>query len=107
MVVWQDEDVSVDQMKILFLKAQSLIAFGSEELYTKPRAEYILYSEESEKVAKNKTRREKNKALKLVASMDPSELKGMVFLYGHNPTSMSEDAIEDFIKFGRKRRMID
>lgn len=90
-------EVLEDEMKIKFLKAQSLIAFGSEELLTKSKAEYILYSEESEKVTKNKTRREKNKALKLVTSMDPVELKGMVYLYGHNPTSMSEDAIEDFI----------
>lgn len=92
-----DESMPEDQMKIKFLKAQSLIAFGSEELLTNSKAEYILYSEESEKVSKNKVRREKNRALKLVASLDPSELKGMVYLYGHNPKSMSEDAVEDFI----------
>ena len=29
--------------------------------------------------------------------MDPAELKGMIYMYGHNPESMSPDAIEDFI----------
>lgn len=90
-------EINEDALKIKFLQAQSLVAEGTADLLVNPKAEYVLFSEEAEKVTKNKLRRKRNSALKTVATMDASELKGMVYLYGHNPTSMSADAIEDFI----------
>lgn len=90
-------DVNEDALKIKFLQAQTLVAQGSDDLLKNSKAEYLLFSEEAEKVSKNKVRRRRNEALKKVAGMDPAELKGMIYMYGHNPTSMSEDAIEDFI----------
>lgn len=92
-----DTDSLLDSLKIKFLQAQSLVSAGTADLLKNSKAEYVLYSEEEEKKTKNKSRRARNSALKKVAGMDPAELNGMVFMYGHNPTSMSPDAIEDFI----------
>lgn len=91
-----DED-PLDQLKIKFLKAQSLVAVGTKELLTKSRAEYVLFSEEAEQIARNEKRRTKNRVMRLIGSMTPEELKGMVYMFGHNPRNMSEEAIEDFI----------
>ncbi len=92
-----DNEVAEDQLKIKFLQAQSLVAKGTKELMLNPKAEFVLFSEEEEKVEKNKVRRQKNKVLKLVASMDPAEMRDMVLMFGHNPRSMSDEAVEDFI----------
>jgi len=92
-----DEDDVQDQLKIAFLKAQSLVANGTKELFTNPKAEYVMFSEEEEKVAKNQARRTRNKVLKLVGAMTEDEQRGMVLMYGLNPKSMSADAVEDFV----------
>lgn len=92
-----DDEQKEDELKIKFLKAQSLVAKGSQELLTNSKAEYILYSQEEENIQKNKARRERNKVMRLVGAMDMDELKGMVYMFGHNPKGMSEDAIENFV----------
>ena len=92
-----DDEVTEDQLKIKFLEAQSLVAKGSKELKINSKAEYVLFSEKEEKEEKNKVRRARNKVLALVAGMSLEERKGMVYMFGHNPTSMDEDSIEDFV----------
>jgi len=92
-----NEDEPLDQLKIKFLKAQSLIAIGRADLLKKPAAEYVLFSEKDEVADRNKERRVKRKAVQAITTMDTDELKGMVLMYGHNPSGMNEDAIEDFI----------
>jgi hypothetical protein len=92
-----NDEVAEDRLKIKFLKAQSLVAEGTGDLLKNPKAEYVLFSEEHEQAERNKKRRLKNKVLRLVSGMDLDELRGMVFMYGHNPTGMTEEAVEDFI----------
>jgi hypothetical protein len=92
-----DEDDVQDQLKLAFLKAQSNVANGTKELLTNPKAEYVLYSEEEEKIAKNAARRTRNKVMRTIAAMTEEEQKGMVLMYGLNPANMSPDAIEDFV----------
>jgi len=92
-----NDDLDEHKLQLKFLKAQSIVAEGSAELKLNAKAEYVLFSEEAEKVEKNKGRRLKNEALKKVAQLDPVELRGLVFMYGHNPISMTPDSIEDFV----------
>jgi hypothetical protein len=92
-----DDEIPEHQLQLKFLRAQSIVADGTKELLTNARAEYVLVNDEEEKIQKNKGRRLKNEALKKVALLDPAELKGLVYMYGHNPTSMTPDGIEDFI----------
>ena len=87
----------LDQLKIKFLKAQSLIAIGTADLMKKPKAEYVLFSEKEEVASRNAERRVKRKATQTVTAMDLDEMKGMVLMFGMNPTSMTEEAIEDFV----------
>ena len=92
-----DDSVAEDEMKVKFLKAQSLVADGTSDLLKNPKAEYVLFSEEQEQADRNKKRRLKNKVLRLVSGMDLNEWKGMVYMYGQNPSGMDEEAIEDFV----------
>lgn len=92
-----DDQEPEHQLQLKFLRAQSIVAEGTKELLTNARAEYVLINEEEEKIFKNKGRRLKNEALKKVAQLDPAELRGLVFMYGHNPTSMTDEGVEDFV----------
>jgi hypothetical protein len=92
-----DDTIVSDQLKLKFLRAQSLVASGTAELLKSSKAIYLLKSEEAEKEVRNKVRRVKTKALSRVASMTLSERKAVVFMYGHNPNEMTDDGIEDFV----------
>lgn len=92
-----DEDDPLDQLTLKFLKAQSLVAIGTADLLHKSKAEYVLFSEEDEVKDRNEARSVKRKATQAIVAMDGEELRGMVLMYGHNPSGMNENAIEDFI----------
>lgn len=92
-----DDSNPEDSLKVKFLQAQSYVAKGSKELLTNPKAEYILFSEEEEQKTRNESRRTKNRVLSIVGKMDLEERRGMVYMFGHNPAGMSDEAIEDFI----------
>lgn len=92
-----DDSIPDHALRIKFLEAQSIVANGLGELKTNPRAEYVLYSEDQEKAARNKVRRVKREATNLIATMDDTEMEGMVYLFNMDPRNMSHDAIEDFL----------
>lgn len=89
-----DDDNPEDLIKVSFLKEKDFVANGFEELKTKPKAEYVLYSVLDEQKTKNKTNKKKADAFKKFYELSVPEMRDLLYLYGVNNEEMDTESVE-------------
>lgn len=88
-----DTSIPDNALKVLFLKAQSQVAFGIKNI--KSKSEYVLFTAEEEAVAHNVAKKGRRKATVLFDKLSESERREILSLTGIKADSLSNSVIED------------